>query len=249
MKIEQFRQSRSDELKVLAKVLESVFSSNINTSPVIMAAESIINDTPVLKDGSSNPDYWGYEIKDLIIPVDTIRHMRPKGIDQRKVELQLNMRLIANYKEWENLNDPLIDLNFNVVVRGIGEKGSHYMSFHIDKHDMATITDEPHPVYHLQFASNPFDSDDFDYGDTLILDTPRIIHYPVDLILGIGFLTINFFPLAFESIMDDGYFSGLYKRYQERILKPYFHTIANHWDYNKGGVTWNPITHLCPFLI
>jgi hypothetical protein len=248
MKIEQFRQSRADDLKIVAKILETTFS-NINTSPVLLAAEDCLKESPRLKDGSTNADYWGYEIVDLLIPVDTVKHLRPLGVDKTKVELILNMKIIADFKEWDNLNDPLIDLSFNVVIRGIGEKGPQLMCFHIDKHDMSKVTDEPHPVYHLQFASNPYDSHDFNYGDTLHLDTPRINHHPLDLILGLGFLTINFFPMAFEMIMENGYYPGLYKKYQEKILQPYFHTIANQWDFDTSKIVWNPISHLCPFLI
>lgn len=249
MKIEQFRQSRSDELKIVATVLEKIFADGVNTTPISIAAEAMKTGCPNLKDGSSNPDNWGYSIDELRIPVDTTKHLKPKGIDKNKVELILDMKLIGNFKQWEDLSDPFIELSFNVTIRGVSASGPHYFCFHIDKHDMSKITDEPHPIYHLQYSNNPYGDPGFDYGSTFHLDTPRILHHPLDLILGIGFLTNNFFPMAYDELMDQSFFPGLYKRYQERIIKPYFHTIASHWDYNKADVIWKPISHLCPQLL
>lgn len=247
MSIEQFRQKRANELLSAAKIMESVFSGNILTSPIYIAAESLKTTAPTLKDGSINNDFWGYEIEDLIIPIDTPNHLRPKGISKNKIELILNMRLIADSKNWQNLDDPLVDLNFNVVVRSVGET-THTFCFHIDKHDSAIVATEPHPTYHLQIASNPFKEDPFEYGNTLFMDTPRIVHHPIDMILGLGFITSNFFPLAFDEIMDDGYFTSVYKKYQEKILKPYFHTMATHWDFDLGQIMWTK-QHLCPTII
>ncbi|NLU96288.1 hypothetical protein [Chitinophaga sp. Ak27] len=247
MKIEQFRQARADDLRNAARVLEKELG--VNTSPIYIAAEALKNETPKLKDGTTNGNFWGYEISDLIIPVDTVKHVRPKGVDGGKVELSLNMKLIADYTVWDNLNDPMLELNFNVSVRGLSSSGSHYFCLHIDRHDLSLHADEPHPVYHLQYTTNPKRDEGFDYGHTLFLDTPRIIHHPVDFILGIGFLTTNFFPLAFDQIMDDGYFLSLYKRYQEKIMQPYFQTLASHWNYSAQNVIWKTSTSLCPSLL
>lgn len=249
MKIEQFRQTRASELISAADRLDSVFSTSVNTTPIRLAAEALKIGHPPLKDKSVHADYWGYEIEDFKIPVETVRHLRPKSVDVKKVELILNMKLVADKNNWDNLNDPLVELNFNVIVKGAGAT-PHFFCFHIDKHDHATMqaTEEPHPVYHLQFSSNPMDTEEFNYGEIMVLDTPRIIHHPIDFILGIGFLTSNFFPMAFDDMMSDGYFAGLYKRYQEKILQPYFHTLASTWTYDKHNIIWDK-EHLCPSFL
>lgn len=239
MRIDQFRETRAGELDVAAKILERTFSSDINTSPIYVAMGKLRNGSPLLKDGTTNANHWGYEIEDLIIPVDTTNHLKPKTVDNRKVELILNMKLVADYSLWNTMNDPLVDLNFQVIIRGLGGSGSHFFCFHIDRHDLSKTTNEPHPTYHLQYSNNPFKDTDFDYGSTFTLDTPRIIHYPVDFILGIGFLTSNFFPMAFDEIMNDGYFPGLYKRYQEAFLRPFFHSLSSYWEYDVSSILWN----------
>ena len=95
------------------------------------------------------PNYWGYEIEDFALPVQTIKHIRPKGIND--VSILLRMKIIANYNEWQTLSDPLSDLHFKVVIRGIGNPNC-YTGFHIDRHDPALQANEPHPVYHLQYT-------------------------------------------------------------------------------------------------
>ncbi len=243
-----FREKRASELRMVAKSLEKTIGGGINTSPILQAAKQLedINFIPTLKDGTRDPNFWGYEIEDFIIPVETIKHIRPKGI--KDVSITLNMKVIANSNEWLTLSDPLADLNFNVLIRGIGTE-SCYAGFHIDRHDMNLVSTEPHPIYHLQYMVNPLDSDDFNYGSVLHLDTPRIMHYPMDFILGMGFLTSNFYPTAFEVLLDDGIFTSLYKEYQERIWKPFAHTMANHWDFDKANIIWKPTSTLCPYLI
>lgn len=249
MKIEQFKNARAEELRKTAEILEQVFSSDIDTFPIRNAADSLVNDVPTLKDNSTNSNYWGYSIDNLKIPVQTTRHLKPKQIDGKKIELILNMSIVADFREWDNLSDPLLELNFNVVIRGIGINGSHFTCFHLDRHDLSKPTEEPHPVYHIQFTNNPNKDPNFDFGQTMILDTPRIIHHPIEFILGIGFLTSNFFPTAYQLIMSDSFFPSIYKRYQEKILKPYFHTMSSYWnDYNPSNITWDS-RKLCPSLL
>jgi len=247
MKIDQFRETRASELETGAKILEKVFV-DINTTPIYNAINSLKNQTPKLKDGSTNIGYWGYSIENLKIPVDSTRHVKPKSVDPKNVELILDISLIGDFTKWESLNDPLLELRFNVVIRGLSQKGEHFFCFHIDRHDPIIATEEHHPTYHLQYYTNPNGDPTFDYGSTFHLDSPRINHHPLDLILGLGFLTSNFFPYAFDTLMDDGYFSGLYKRYQEYFLKPYFHTLSSYWKTDGSAIVWNK-NQICPSLI
>lgn len=244
-----FREKRASELESTARLLDKVFQGTINSYPIYKAASQLRNQNfiPSLKDGTTNPECWGYEIEDFTIPVDAVRHIRPSGI--KNVELILNLRLVANYKEWETMTDPLCDLNFNVVIRGVGEQ-TCYSGFHIDRHFEESHSTEPHPIYHLQYSTNPTDDPNFNWGSTLYLDTPRIMHYPMDFILGIGFLTASYTPSKYENLISDGTFANLYRKYQERIWKPFTHSLADHWTpFNSGEIVWKPTSILCPYLI
>lgn len=84
----------------------------------------------------------------------------------------------------------------------------------------------------------------------MFIDTPRLLHFPLDFILGIGFLTSNFFPAAFGYLCEEREFVKLNNQYQEIIWKPYYHTMANHWKpFEQGAITWSPTSDLCPILL
>lgn len=243
-----FRDERAAQLEQMAKLLEDCIG-NINTGPIYQASSQLRDENKilVLKGGIFNPDVWGYEIEDFEIPLDTLKHVKPLTINSGSVTLNLKVR--ANVNSWNDMNDPFLELNFNVNIKGIGDKVYHF-GFHIDRHDMATTPNEPHPIYHIQYNLNPNNSKVFDYGSIMYIDTPRLLHFPLDFILGVGFLTSNFFPTAFSLLSEERAFVKLNTQYQERIMKPYFHTLANHWKpFQQADVTWQPVSDLCPILL
>lgn len=243
-----FRTQRSNDLKIVAACLDRLIG-DVNSSSIYNAASQLEKEIPRLKGGESKLSYWGYEIDGFEMPVSTLRHVRPQGI--RNASLTLNMKLIADIDCWDTYSDPFLEFNFNAVLKGVGDKNS-YMGFHIDRHENSdNDSDEPHPLYHLQYNPNPNRKENFEHGDVMCLDTPRIMHFPLDFILGIGFLTTNFFPVAFESLSDEPLFRSLYKNYQEKIIKPYSHAIANNWVFEKEKLNWQPNigASICPYLL
>lgn len=247
-----FRKKRADDLRVVATTLDSVFGSergvpNIDTGPLRTAATNL--ESGIINEVAMKSDCWGYEIVNFKIPVETLRHVRPKGI--KKIELTLDMRLEADYANWGTLKDPLISLNFNVVLRALSDKNS-YLCFHIDKHDMSKFSTEPHPIYHIQYSPRPkhLKDDEFEFGNVLYLDTPRLMHQPLDLILGIGFLISNFSPSKWEKLLENRFFKKAFCDSQTSILKPYHHSFANHWSpFDSAQILWNDTKHICPFII
>lgn len=249
--IMHFREERAVELERIAKLLEQIIGGDIysSTSKIYTAAR-------LLKDKSYTHSFknvnaantWGYSIEDFTLRIPKPRHAEP--MDVKEIDIILSVNLIASCLEWENLNDPLCGLSFRVTIKGTGEKATYYSGFHIDKHDMNQPSDELHPIYHIQYVPNPDRVKNFDSGHFLYLDSPRIPHFPLDFILGIGFITSNFFPIAFNSLMDDGLFANLSRQYQERIWKPYAHTLANHWKpFQETNIIWTPCSHLYPTIL
>lgn len=118
-------------------------------------------------------------------------------------------------------------------------------------HHESQKSDELHPVYHLQYNNEPkkFESEDtesFDYGQLMAMDTPRFIHYPLELILGLSFLIANFQPSKYSELLKDPDFFKIVQKYQEKIWKPYFYTMSSFWqDINRN---WSPDL-LCPYLV
>lgn len=244
-----FRIERAKDLRQLSQLLSRVVGGDVTTSVLEAVISQLQNKDfiPILKDGSTDESVWGYDINDFKIPLDTLNHVKPKDIT--KGEVILNMRLRAKIENWETFNDPFIELGYNVLIKGVGDKTYHF-GFHIDRHIENPDTKEPHPTYHLQYNFNPTKSSNPNLGDLFYIDTPRIMHKPIDFILGIGLLTSNFYPIAFESLQEEREFVKLNHKYQEAFWKPYFHTIANKWKpFQEANIVWNPINEICPILI
>jgi len=245
--IMHFRKERARELEILGKALEKNIQSGVS-SPIQRAVSQLQDPNFVLlfKDGSTDPDIWGYEIDDFELDIPKSRHIAPNEVDNLK--LSLSLKVIANCADWENLNDPLRELSFRVRIKGLGDK-AYYSGFHIDRHPIQNNEGEIHPIYHLQYIVNPNEENDFAYGNVLSIDTPRVMHYPLEFVLGIGYLTSNFFPTAYQVLLDDGCFVNLYRCYQKRFWKPYSHALANYWKpYSEVDITWDPRA-VCPFLV
>jgi hypothetical protein len=245
--IMHFRNERARELQMVAEVLERHIEGGSST-PLEKTISYLKSNTFVLpyKDGSVDPNTWGYEIEDFTLHPSIPKHIKPTVT---ALSLSLSIRMIAKCDDWEKLNDPLQELSFQVTLKGLGDK-PYYTGFHIDRHDGQINPDgEVHPVYHLQHLVNPNSDKAFEYGTVLSIDTPRIMHYPMEFILGIGYLTANYYPTAYEILLDDGFYYKIFKDYQERIWKPYYHTLAYYWrPLDESFITWKPKL-VCPYLV
>ena len=159
------------------------------------------------------------------------------------------------------MNDPFVWLEFNIIIEGSRfEDGKHQQlltSYHLDRHILNKEDREseyPHPLYHFQFGGRKLSEQNSEIytGDLLVLDSPRIAHYPMEAILGIDFILSNFFPETRTKIKNESpEYLNLIEEYQRMILKPYIQTHASYWKYEKELLilndVWNP-KMICPQL-
>lgn len=104
-------------------------------------------------------------------------------------------------------------------------------SWHIDKHDPNRKVSSSHPLYHFEYGNSEINkSEDFNFGDFIILDTPRIMHPPLDIILGIDFVIKNFYKYQDHHLLTE---NPLYKKHiknaQTRLWRPYFISLASNF--------------------
>ena len=246
----KFRKDRAQELDNVERLLTQYIPS-INCSPLRKAISSLRDKKKWIrfKDKSRDANTWGYDIRDLTFKLPETRHIQPAGI--KGLEVFFSIKVIANYQDWGTPNDPLKELSFRVLIRGVGDKIAH-TGFHIDRHESENpINGEIHPSYHFQNSVNLNNDDLFEYGSVLSMDAPRIMHYPMDFILGIGFLTANFCPDYYEKLLNSHPYPRYLKEYQERIWKPYAHLMCSHWkspfSASMTPLNWNP-KQICPYL-
>ena len=205
---------------------------------------------PQVNDKASDPQRWGYDASGLSFRFPTNpRKSKPHPLSN--VELNLDIKIRGNVSHFDTFNDPLEALSFDVVIKGDCNGEKHMCTYHLDRHifkEGDNHPEESHPWYHFQFGGNKLIDDlgeGLNTGNILFLDSPRIPHHPMDLVLGIDFLLSNFFPEAWKNLTDKtSEYNNLIEKYQALILKPYIINFASQWTKAiLGGqnVNWKPI--------
>lgn len=181
--------------------------------------------------------FWGYELKNFrILFENNPRHIYPEEVSN--LSLIFEVHVVADHNDLEEIQDPFKYLTFNILVEGDNGEKSYINAMHLDRH-LGGDTQEAHPIYHFHFGGDRLNKKERKFGDALFLDAPRLMHYPMDFILGMDFILSNYFPEAWQTLKKDGKYIGLLEKYQAYFWKPFVYAIANHWkDYNPAVVSW-----------
>lgn len=141
--------------------------------------------------------------------------------------------------------DPFNSLEFNIYAIAYDEQNREMVySLHFDRHiepekgDADSI--EPHPIYHFQFGGNKLQNSVNNLGDTFFFDAPRIMHHPMEFILGVDFLLSSFLPVAWNELQQESGYTKIIKRYQRYFVYPYFKSIYSHFDDSHQNGDWPP---------
>ncbi len=235
----QFLEKHKQDIKMLFELLNDKLKLQINSSPIskaIVEIEKCAKTSSVLH----------YSISGLILPIDKPKHLKPQELTN--LYLRVDYEVEIDIAKWGNNEDPFNSYSFAIALSGNCKGREQSIGWHIDK-DAALDSDEYHPLYHIHYSNGQTclgNIGDFDWGNSISLDSPRLAHYPMDIILGIGFCLTNFYPKSvFENFKRLTYFPKVYKDSQEAVLKPYFHTIASHWPNNRQSKCYE----LCPQII
>lgn len=254
--IRAFRLKRASELEQFAAVIRKL--GICDPHPLETAAKQLkdSNYTPKIDVSDDvNYEYWGYSVGDLVFYfTDLPRHTHPTTTTN--LSLTLSVRLIADISDFEKIKDPYKHLEVNIVVAGSRQRDGKTIelitSYHLDRHLVKKGDAEPeaaHPIYHFQFGGRKLNKTLKDFGNALILDSPRIVHYPMDLILSIDFVLSNFFPNKWRLCRKDGDYINIVRQCQHLFWKPYAYAKAYNWKpYSEIGIDWKPLT-IWPQLI
>lgn len=247
-----------------AKAVRSEIASDILSFIDILKANSILIETaknisdtlkdftrvPVITDKGADGDCWGYKTE-VRLSIEEPRHIEPKGL--QSLILEFSIDIIANSNKYCNDGlDPLEILEFNIVIIGYDKTGTQIVhSLHLDRHPDIGDSTEPHPKYHFQFGGRKLHEKIQNYGQAMFLDTPRIMHHPMDFILGMDFVLSNYFSNKWDEIRKKEHnYNTLVGKYQNILLKPYYKAMSDHWDTRSpfDSRNWNT-QHICPQLV
>ena len=213
---------------------------------------NILNETVL--ENAWNSEMTGYsfgkEEKNLLIfkNIDLGRHISPsfdESLSDIKVKLGVNIKYHTNGKN----SNCIEKLGVNLSVGGfvIDKKGNGMdviFSLHLDK-DEKQFNDKKeelkpdftHALYHLNFGGDAMrkhkneDGKPYNYGSLLLMETPRVVHHPMDAILAVDFILRNFYKEENHiKITRQPKYKQLLKKAACRYLKPYYQGIMSKWD-------------------
>lgn len=123
----------------------------------------------------------------------------------------------------EKLTSPTRDKSGRVISR-----------YHFDKvnHQVSSISDEYHPVYHIQIGgkSEPYEL----CWHPSSFDIPRIPHHPMDFFLACQLVAVNFFPSEYRSIRKSAEWHTHLSTTQKMLLREYYQSCIMAIDSGKS---------------
>jgi len=165
----------------------------------------------------------------------------------RNIELVFDAEVeISKSTNTKYICDPLGKLTFNIVLRGDGDETM--ASWHLDKHSQVSSLKDGeskllHPEYHFSFGGKymeeKYNYHNWDFGQTLIMRSPRLMHPPMDIILGIDFILNQFIPRKYSGFfLDNPQYTEIIYKMKEFLWKPYAYAFAKNfftnWSDNKN---------------
>ena len=237
-------------------MFEDIYSKNsiirdLETLSSILTSYSVCQEYSAVYKASQECQYdfgeneWGYSCEGIQFRIDEkISGTIPSDIEE--IFLSLSVRISGQINDLNHLKDPLQTYQLDLDITGNRiEKDSiiaHYSAWHLDKHIPEigdSATKRIHPCYHLQFGGKNMEA--IDYGEAIILSSPRIPYPPMDVVLGVHFILSDFFHYnQMIPIIEDSEYRQIVRNSQRRLWKPYYQASSTHWN-SEDECQWNPI--------
>jgi hypothetical protein len=247
-----FVSDMANELRRFKKLLEDNMGGYLLNPGVLETAIAKVKDP-------SKPS-WGYDIPRLeFVNLDLGRVVCPNlhedFLKNAVLELKLNISCLSNMPD--PIDDPIKDFGIQIIVKiRTLEKVIAKNAWHFEPHPAVDDNGNPskqpefhHPLYHLHFGGYELtnETEGLQYGNILILEAPRIMHPPMDIVLAIDFVLNNFYsyhscqPLI--NLTSEPDYIRIVKNARERFWKPFafglasnFATNHNFWSINQVSV-------------
>jgi|GEM_PF-3263044 len=234
-----FRKEMASDLLVFKKSLEAL---NINAGIVDRAIRELKDEQylPGCVKFPSSPRTWGYKINPLIINVDDYEGVQyPQAKNMRRLKVSLSVNVVGEYSAPDAgvFLDPYGHLEFNLFAEGFNRQNKHHiLSFHLDRHiDAENKAEEVHPIYHFHVGGRIMEQfPNRNFGSSLILDSPRWMHYPMDLMLGVDFALSNFAPKLWKKAKKDQGYVRLIRKSQQMAILPFIKSLSQYFQLING---------------
>lgn len=164
-------------------------------------------------------------------------HTIPEELDFIKIVLSIDNSIEIKTAKDKDVEDLFCCLDsLNIELSSCKGENEYLSSWHLDRHIQGKDEKSPsnlHPMYHLTFGGHHMEkeqkpnSDEF--GRSLILRAPRIMHPPMELILGIDFIFNHFIPKDELELLSDPGYLRIIKELKTYIWMPFSLAIAKNY--------------------
>ena len=166
----------------------------------------------------------------------------PRDIENNIKEIVLNLKInITELSYSINEIKDNIEQKYSVQLITHGktssENPSYKMSWHLDKHIRSQNENDgigkgfTHPEYHFNMGGFALTKEEsFNFGQILLIDTPRLIHPPLDIVLSIDFVLKNFYGIRVKNLTDSGQYKTIISNAKERLWRPFYIALASCWE-------------------
>lgn len=251
-KTKKIRKDLADDLSKFCELIQSVLGAKIEHFNYQKALTALSNNKVGCINKEHQPTFWNYKIDNIVFRLnnDIPKKKLPTSVSDLK--LTVSIEVSGDTNKAEEI-DPFQTLDFNFTIEGnfICDKTNTVKkaltTFHLDRHICNNNDNEPlepHPFYHLQFGGKNLIDEyggKIDTGELLVLETPRIAHHPMEIILGLDYLISTFYPkIRKKLITGKKEYRDLIEKYQKDIIKPYYLSIASNWEKSLNSYSFAP---------
>ena len=235
IEFEQIKSSLCAKVGCLYEALRTI--PGIDPEPLIRSKQ-IINEAAY--NVQQEQIHYSVDSLKFTISSSNLKHLSTENgnpIDQVELYLSCNGILDANLYKDDDKN-PWKELSFKAELVILTMSGLYSKIFHVDQIFCNNkIYGEVHPFSHLHFMANESDT----------IDVPRLVHYPLDIVLGLSVALQNYLPDTYAQLKTNSQYIGLCYQSQKRLLKPYIEMYFNGID-SDGKANTN-IIKACPYLL
>ncbi|MGD1456755.1 hypothetical protein [Vibrio harveyi] len=210
----------------------------VSTKPL----ESVIDQVEMWTPSGKHP--LRYSLRGLEFVNITPQYIRGnEWLDKLTLRLDADVTVTKDEFTFENVKELTINIHYDAQhCDGFPCKGAWHLDLHIpasqtqSKKTKKTETVEPfdvtkfmHPDFHFHHGGNKLNALE-SYGNIILLDTPRVMHHPLDIILAIDFVVSNFvFAESWNDLRSEVRYKKIIEQAQESWWKPYYEALGSYW--------------------
>jgi hypothetical protein len=182
---------------------------------------------------SAKNGVYSYHFENVFFALEAPRHPVPRGVTGIRAELRVKVDGVLD----EDADDQYSVLCVNVILTGTTKSGTAMFAWHLDRDDGATKSDDLHPRYHFQHAGIMMRAQEDQWGQSLLVDPPRLMHPPLDGLLAVDFVLGAYLAKRYQNeCVKDATYTNLISIAQRRAWTGFARAVAS---FNDSDSDWH----------